>query len=78
MKIAPDVEWRCRSCEALLGVQLGEQVYLKIRRLQYFIRGQAFVVMTVCRACHTVNEIQSADGLFSVSASQPSLEAARR
>ena len=76
MKIAPDVEWRCRSCDSLLGVQLGEQVYLKIRRLQYFIRGRAFVVMTVCRSCQTVNEIQSSEGLFSVSASHAPCEAA--
>lgn len=75
MRASFQSSWCCRSCGLLLGVQLGEQVYLKIRRLQYFVRGRAFVIMTVCRSCQTVNEIQSAEGLFSISSSRTALEA---
>ncbi len=57
MIAASTSEWRCRTCNLLLAVELGEQLYLKLRRLQYLVRGGEFTVTTVCSKCLTANEL---------------------
>ena len=53
----PQVEWRCRKCGGLLGVERGGRIHLKYRRAQFVVRGE---VMAVCHRCSELNETQSA------------------
>ena len=44
----PQVEWRCRKCGGLLGVERGGRIHLKYRRAQFVVRVE---VMAVCHRC---------------------------
>lgn len=52
----PQVEWRCRKCGGLLGVERGGRIHLKYRRAQFVVRGE---VLAVCPRCSELNETQS-------------------
>ena len=47
-------EWRCRSCQALLGVARGAQLDVRHKLAHYLVRGR---VTAVCRRCSTSNEM---------------------
>ncbi len=46
-------EWRCRSCNTLLGVERGGRLHLKYKSAQYVVAGP---VTAICRRCETTNE----------------------
>ena len=52
----PQVEWRCRKCGGLLGVERDGRIHLKHRRAQFVVRGE---VMAVCHRCSELNETRS-------------------
>lgn len=50
------VEWRCRSCGALLGVRRGNRIDLRYKTARYSVRGE---VRMTCRRCSTFNSASS-------------------
>lgn len=48
-----DLEWRCRRCATLLGVELHGRMHLKYEGAQYVVTG---LVKATCRRCDTTNE----------------------
>ncbi len=50
------VEWRCRNCGGLLGVERNGRIHLKHRRAQFVVRGE---VLAVCHRCAEINEARS-------------------
>ena len=55
----PDVEWRCRKCNALLGyveVPRLDVVRMKWRELYVYV-GDPLWIRTICRSCGTENQL---------------------
>ena len=50
------IEWRCRKCGGLLGIEQDDRIYLKYKRAQFVVRGE---VMAVCHRCAELNETHS-------------------
>jgi hypothetical protein len=47
------IDWRCPSCQALLGVEREGELHLRYKTAIYVARGP---VRAVCRRCHQVSE----------------------
>jgi phage FluMu protein Com len=48
-------EWRCTGCEKLLGIVTGGRLHIRFARGHQYVVG--FPATSVCRTCHTVNEL---------------------
>ncbi|MBV9949613.1 MAG: hypothetical protein JOZ69_22420 [Myxococcales bacterium] len=46
--------WRCRACGALLGVVCGDELHLKYKETEYWVRGGC---RHACRRCGAVNAL---------------------
>lgn len=49
-------EWRCKKCNTLLGVVIGERLHLRYKQAQYVVNGDNYNVIAVCRNCFSVND----------------------
>lgn len=47
------IDWRCRKCGALLGVERDGKLHLKYKTAQFIVEGR---VIAVCRRCTEFNE----------------------
>lgn len=54
-----EVEWRCARCGKLLGVFEDERLHIRFSRGHEYLVG--FPITTVCRNCHTLNEVLEPD-----------------
>ncbi len=48
--------WRCRACNALLGVHRSDLVEVRYKTVAYTVRGELF---TDCRRCGTTNHLDT-------------------
>ena len=57
-----DHEWRCKECNALLGIARGGRLHLRYKEAQYVVDGEDYSVIAVCRNCSKVNERSRTEG----------------
>jgi RNase P subunit RPR2 len=51
-----DARWSCEKCGSLLGIERDGRFRLRYKDTEYRIGGRDYVITTVCRKCHTLNE----------------------
>jgi hypothetical protein len=49
------IQWRCSTCEKLLGIRRGSRVHISFSRGHEYLVG--LPASATCRDCHTLNEL---------------------
>ena len=53
------IDWRCRTCGGLLGVQRDGRLHIKRRGAQYAVRGEVLAVCPRCAELNTTRTVPS-------------------
>lgn len=73
-----EIEWRCKRCRTLLGIQAGQRIRVSYRKAQFVIEGRDCSVMAVCHTCSTLNEVRTAHRPHNTENTEPLMAGGRR